>query len=733
MRPRRPGSGLLWLLTSIPLRFKITFPYLILSVLLALVATYLVSQGFSQTLQKRFEGQLIDSANRANDRLFSWQEAQLTHLRTISHTQGVAEAVAAGDSPGVESLLLGLALNGRIPLLEIIDADGQGLYSLHLDPRTLARRDDPPGQFAGLPFVQAVLEGQADELGDKYVSWAEGPWGLALYTAGPILLGDRLVGAVLVGAPVDIIMQDLNQAALARVVLYRPDGRVAYSTLFDVFDAGPALTAEMLESVRDGGVGKLPTRLVDVAQRPFVEAVTPLFLRGADSGWRFSVALAQSLVTDAGGPTLQQLLAVFTVASLAIIGLGVVVAQLVAGPVFRLVNATEQVATGHLNVQVPVTAQDEIGTLSVRFNEMVEQLRQREYMRELFGRMVSEEVREAVLQGQINLGGELKTVSVLFADIRAFTALSEQLAPAEVVAFLNGYFTNVTGVVYEYGGIINRYGGDSTLAVFGAPVPLSKEESSRRAIGAALSMRRRLLEFNARRVAGGFSPIEIGIGVNTGEVVTGNVGSEERFEYTVIGDTVNISARVQELCKRFPEHSLLITAAAHEALPNREAFESVDLGPVGIRGRHDPVHVRAITGEAPPGPDAVAWAADRNLGYRTLLEALFLRLRGYPDHVIRTLQGFALEPTLEELILFRTEAEQFARHLTREFAQPFGEVESLLLPPLSLTVGAVAPAGSRLRARRHRPGPKVRDTLETRPAAPRRAWVKRPSGQAAGT
>lgn len=723
---RRSGSWLLRRLTSVPLRFKITLPYLILSIALALVATYLVSQGFVQTLQKRFEGQLVDSANRVHDRVFAVQETQLANVRAASHTVGVPEAVAAGDPAALSPLLQGLAMNDRVPLLDVLDAGGAVLFSHHLDPRTMVVRTDPPLEFGRWPFVQAVLQGRVDPLGDKYTEWVETPWGLSLYTVGPIQFDGQIVGAVLVGVPADLLITELDQAALARVVLYRPDGRVAYSTLSEDHLSGPSLSPDFVARVQAGGGKSVPTRLQDAGERAFVEAVSPLFLRGKDSGWQVGVALARSLVSEAGGPSMQQLVGVFTVAVLAIVGLGVVVAQLVATPVFRLVDATSEVAAGQLNVRVPIHAEDEIGVLTGRFNAMVEQLRQRETMRELFGRMVSEEVREAVMQGQIELGGELKAVSVLFSDIRAFTALSEQFSPAEVVAFLNSYFSNVTGVVYEFGGIINRYGGDSTLAVFGAPVPLSRAESARRAILAALAMRRRLLEFNAQRLAGGLPAIQIGIGINTGEVVTGNIGSEERFEYTVIGDTVNISARVQELCKRFPEHSLIVTAAAYDALPDRDLYEVADLGPVGIRGRHDAVHVLALAGKKAPGPECAAWAAGRGLNYRTLLEGLYLRVKGYPEGAVAAITGHPMDPILDELTDCRTEAEQLARHLSGEYGLPAGEVEALLMPSPPPSELPFAPRSQAGRSRRHRPGPAM-GSRATPAGVPRRSRSHRAS------
>lgn len=719
------------LLTALPLRFKITIPYLVLTVALALVATYLVSLSFAQTLQKQFEQQLVDSANRANETLFEQLGDQLTNVRTIAHTQGLAEALLSGDTTTLEEQLHALAVNNKIPLLEILDTDGRTLFQHHLDLNSLMVRADAAGEFDQLPFVQSVAQGQVDELGDKYVGWTQMPWGLSLYTAGPISDPDtnNMIAIVLVGIRAQDLVLELNQAALARVALYQPDGHMAFGTLFRDVSAAPPLSDAILTEVRTGAGNALPPRTLEVDGESYLEAVVPVLLRGQDSGWRFSVALSQALVSQAQGPNLQLMLLVFTLAALAIIGLGVIVAQIVASPVFRLVTATGEVASGKLNVQVPVTTRDEIGLLTERFNFMVGQLQQREHMRDLFGRMVSEEVRESVLKGKVALGGEVRTVSVLFADIRGFTTFSERLTPTEVVTFLNAFFSYVTGVVYEYGGFVNRFPGDAALAVFGAPVSLSAQESAQRAVQAALAMRRRLLEFNAQRAASELAPVRIGIGVNTGNVVTGNIGSEHRFEYTVIGDTVNTTERVSALNKEHPRHVLLITESTRDSLPAPEAYDLVDLGAIQVRGRQDTVHVLAVQGEAAPGSAAVEWAARRGLNYRDVLDGLYLHLKGYPDDAIDRLLGVSPEALLGTLGRLPSAAVQIARHLTMaEYSLP-GQAADRLVEEAQLHAAAGRRTRSKSRAsegRRHRavreaahsptsPAPRRRRSIRSRP------------------
>jgi len=220
--------------------------------------------------------------------------------------------------------------------------------------------------------------------------------------------------------------------------------------------------------------------------------------------------------------------------------------------------------------------------------------RQREFMRDLLGRMISEEVREALLLGQVQLGGAIQVVTVLFTDIRKFTSFSESHNPQEVLDMLNNYFSIVNGAVREAGGMINKFGGDSTMAIFGAPMGLTPTETARRALRAALSIRARLAEFNARRIQATLEPLTVGIGINTGEVITGKVGSEERFEYTVIGDAVNVAARVQSLTEQFTGSDILITEGTYNAFDDREQLLITDHGPMPLKGKTKLVRVYGV-------------------------------------------------------------------------------------------------------------------------------------------
>jgi adenylate cyclase len=231
--------------------------------------------------------------------------------------------------------------------------------------------------------------------------------------------------------------------------------------------------------------------------------------------------------------------------------------------------------------------------LAGAFNQMVAGLREREWLRDMFGRFVSREVAEAIHTGQVRLEGENRVVSVLFCDIRGFTARSEKSTPAEVVALLNEYLPVVVGAAQAHSGTVNKFGGDSTLIIYGAPKAL--QESAYQAVLTALEVRGGLARLNQRLAARGEEPIRVGVGINTGVALAGAVGPEERQEYTVIGDAVNLASRIEALNKQYPEHDVLISEWTYEALGGRRAeFEFVDLGEVAVRGKAEPVRVWAV-------------------------------------------------------------------------------------------------------------------------------------------
>ncbi|GAA2034999.1 hypothetical protein GCM10009819_19220 [Agromyces tropicus] len=347
----------------------------------------------------------------------------------------------------------------------------------------------------------------------------------------------------------------------------------------------------------DGNLSSVPAFRLLVRRRlllafTLIGALTPTLL----------VVLTQArmrAVLDAENP--QAILDNLLLVQLFILGVGLVagvitaalVARAIVGPIQALQAAMGRVEHDELDAKTAVTTNDELGYLSERFNVMTDGLRQGERLRELFGLYVSAEVAQAAVETGAGLGGRLVDCSVIFSDIRDFTTLSEQLPPARLVEVINRYMTAMVSVVVDHGGVVTRFGGDSVLAVFGTPLnPMS--DHADRAVRTAIGMRRALASFNERESEDGLPRLEAGIGIASGPVIAGNIGGAERIEYTVMGDAVNLAARLEDRTKDAGA-PILVSAETYRGLEGTRDLRARVLTDVRIKGKRDPVTVYALS------------------------------------------------------------------------------------------------------------------------------------------
>ena len=283
-----------------------------------------------------------------------------------------------------------------------------------------------------------------------------------------------------------------------------------------------------------------------------------------------------------------------TIAIYGLLGLvaGLIVAFLMAtvitAPVKVLVNAMQRVAGGDLTQNVRVAAKDEIGLIAQNFNFMTEGLRERERLRDISSKFAGDAVVAQMMNsGEIKLGGEYSTVTMLFMDIRSFTSTSEKMEPHDVVEMLNDYLTRMTNVILENNGNIDKYVGDEVMAVFGAPV--SDPDHAYNACRSAIYMSKQIEEMNRSRVERGLNPIRVGTGINSGQVIAGNMGSDKRMDYTVIGDNVNLAARLCDNANKNGLKETLITQATVDLCKDRLVLNQVD--PIYVKGKEKPINI----------------------------------------------------------------------------------------------------------------------------------------------
>ena len=255
-------------------------------------------------------------------------------------------------------------------------------------------------------------------------------------------------------------------------------------------------------------------------------------------------------------------------------------AKAIAEPLTSVREGVERIERGDLDVQVLVDDGSEVGQLQAGFNRMAEGLRERERIRDMFGRQVGEDVARTALRDGTRLGGEEREVGAFFVDLVGSTSMAMAMPPTEVVRLLNRFFRVVVEVVEDECGLVNKFEGDAALCVFGAPVP--SEDPAGDALRAARTLATRL----SREVP----ETDFGIGISAGVAVAGNVGAEHRFEYTVIGDPINEAARLSELAKQRPERVLASEVAlAKASAAERDAWTVTDSAV--LRGRNAPTGV----------------------------------------------------------------------------------------------------------------------------------------------
>ena len=264
-------------------------------------------------------------------------------------------------------------------------------------------------------------------------------------------------------------------------------------------------------------------------------------------------------------------------------------ARFLRHPIERMRQAVKKIERMDFDVRLPITSRDEIAQLGEGINEMAAGLAEKEKIKDTFGRAVDPRVRDYLLANEIDMGGESREITVLFSDIRSFTSFSEGRDPQEIVAWLNEYFEEMSAAVDAHGGIVNKYIGDAVMAVFNAPLPV--ENHPLKALEAALDMLKRLDKLNTRHAQTGIEPMRIGIGIDTGVALAGNIGASNRLEYTVIGDVVNTASRVEGLCKRF-NRPLLFTAAVNERIGETYAGEYVARG--RVKGKQEIISVYTV-------------------------------------------------------------------------------------------------------------------------------------------
>ena len=422
--------------------------------------------------------------------------------------------------------------------------------------------------------------------------------GVLMQAAAAPLLAPDPIGTILAGFRVDDgLARELKRMTLAEVT-FLAEGRAQATTLPG--GAAPALEGALGHLAPPGGFAAPPrlpgTTLLALAGERYLTLSVPIGGRAIavlQRSWDAALAPIRALQRTI------LFVGLLALAAAALVGLGI--AHGVAGPVRTLAAATERIVQGRFDTPILIRQRDEIGQLGAAFNHMQKGLAEREKIRDVLNKTVSPEIAEELLRhGQLRLGGEEREMTVLFSDIRGFTSISEGLSPQDLITQLNDYLTGMTEAVEKCGGVVDKYIGDAIMALFGAPI--AHPDDAHRAQRAALAMLTALNEHNADRAKAGRPAWASGIGLNTGVSIAGNMGSETRLSYTVIGDAVNLSSRLEGLTKTYGVR-IIVSDATRRAGEGVFVYRVLDV--VRVKGKKEPVQIFELlsvgAASSPPG------------------------------------------------------------------------------------------------------------------------------------
>lgn len=582
-----------------PIRVKIILPYIIMAIIIGIGVAFVVNQSMRDSAEERFVNQLIESGRLSSDRMVREEERLLGTLRLVANTQGMAQAIANGDSEAVRELALPIAVNNAEEAVEVLDLNGVGLIGLRRNSST-GEIDSYRGEqrFRDLAFVQTTLAGLEDQSGDKYSGLSYGPNGVFFYVSGPVRdANGNLAGVILVGKSILTISREIREDTLSHIIFYDPNGNMIESTLLDLdnitANLNPQNAAEIMTNNGEASL-MLP---ITAGGDGYRMIVSHWEARGGTSLGVMGSALPETILVLSSGNANVQVFMLLTLAFLVVIVFGLLVARRISMPLLQVVEASQEVARGNFEVKIPTKGDDEIAVLAHSFNHMTEGLREGLLYRNLLGRTVSPEVRDQLREnlatGDVQLQGQFAISTVLIADVHGFTTISETEDPSTVLKWLNELFSELVPIITSYDGVVNEISGDALFAFFGIlPRPMDGAESAYLASRAAVEMLTAVDLINEKRKSRGDSPITMGIGINTGPVTAGGLGAEDRLHYTVIGDAVNTAHRIENLAHDLDESAALISRQTLIAMwERRQEFNLETYGNFNVKGKREELRV----------------------------------------------------------------------------------------------------------------------------------------------
>jgi adenylate cyclase len=539
----------------------------------AVGAAILRARAAERDMMEQVERRVNGAERRFEGELDEYQKNASLALAMAEHGTKFQQALATHDPAGAERMVKVLSDVYQHRIILAADNDGKVLARGNAENGPASLGPDSSPAFAGL-LGGKPLAGMIE------VRFASGP-GYAMVSAAPVRSETAQVGAIALLTPITAAYLEYLEPKLNADLALRVNEKVVAAC---ADHPAPDLESHSEMPVLKEVKGKL------FALKTF----KPERLQGPDMEVELTASRDVTELRDEVYRELRVHLGGLALVLTVVLALALRFASRTGNAVRAISEAAGQVKTGHY-VNAPVTRTgDELETLAVDFNAMVEGLRERDRLRDTFGRYVTRQVADHLMKGNVALGGELVPVTVLFSDIRSFTSISETMEPRALLDFLNEYFAGMVESVMMHNGVVDKFIGDAIMAVFGAPVPHADDPLH--AVKAALEMRARLEKINVAFKERGLPEIRTGIGLHSGKVVAGNMGHTERMEYTVIGDAVNLASRLEGMTKELHCDVIL---SEDLYLQVDQYVETEALRKIKVKGRDQEVMVYRLVGLRP--------------------------------------------------------------------------------------------------------------------------------------
>lgn len=549
------------------LRNKILFSILGLIVSLTVIALFVVNAQVRSQIQRRALDEFDGITHSFNNFLYARGQQLIESCLLISRIPAFVDPIVRQD-----------ASNARLIVIELMDELQANLFTVtDQTGMVLARYDSKEygDNIAHIPSVRSALQG-IDV--DSVEVWSHDGQLYLVATAYVLHPGRNfIVGTVTLGQELtDVDAEDLARAARAEISFIL-DNKILASS------ASQLRQRDLLKSYVNHsediehafGRSSTFTEEVTLEGEEFFNTFAPI-VPGRPGAYAISIPLEPQL--QALRNIRQTIFFVGALGILIAIGVAVMISRNITSPISQLVEATEKVRDGHFDFRLSIDSKDEIGRLASSFNTMVAGLKERSFMQKFMSSSTLEMIHKTK-EKTIALGGERKNITVFFSDIRGFTAYSERVPPEDVIDLLNTYLSVQARIINQHGGAIDKFVGDEVVAIY------QGEDMVDKAVESAVEIQKEIGNLSTRHP----EHIKVGIGINTGMVILGNVGSEERMDHTVLGNNVNLGSR---LCSMAQAGQIILSESSYRMLKSK--FKTRPLEAIQVKGISLPVQTYEV-------------------------------------------------------------------------------------------------------------------------------------------